>query len=72
MQTVVLSSSDGRYEVSVPVDDADMIAAVLLLLELPATEPTKLVDITERGHLRADGFVHALAAVELQEHARAS
>jgi hypothetical protein len=72
MQTVVLSSSDGRYEVSVPVDDADMIAAVLLLLELPASEPTKLVDITERGHLRADGFVHALTTAELQEHARAS
>ena len=33
-QTVGLSSSDGRFAVSVPADDAELIASMLVLLEI--------------------------------------
>ena len=36
MTTVNLSSSDGRFDVSVAADDAELIASMLMLLELPA------------------------------------
>jgi hypothetical protein len=35
MTTVNLSSSDGRFDISVPADDAELIASMLLLLEVP-------------------------------------
>jgi hypothetical protein len=35
MTTVSLSSSDGRFDVRVPADDAELIASMLLLLEVP-------------------------------------
>jgi len=34
-QIVRLSSSDGRFGVSVSADDVELIASVLLLLEMP-------------------------------------
>ena len=34
MTTVSLTSSDGRFDVSVPADDAELIASMLLLLEV--------------------------------------
>lgn len=34
-QTLALSSSDGRFDVTVAVEDIDLIASVLLLLEVP-------------------------------------
>ena len=36
MTTVNLSSSDGRFGVSVAAEDAELIASILLLLEVPA------------------------------------
>ena len=33
-QTLALASSDGRFEVTVSTDDVELVAAVLLLLEV--------------------------------------
>lgn len=48
-QAVALSSSDGRFNVAVASDDAELIASTLLLLELPrGAAPAPALDHLEQ------------------------
>ena len=49
MTIVSLTSSDGRFDVSVPADDAELIASMLLLLEVSGQSP---VHSLERARTR--------------------
>ena len=54
MQTVALSSSDGLYNVSVAGDDSELIASMLLLLEVPGRTGNRTLDqIAQRRHQRS-------------------
>ena len=44
MSIVSLSSSDGRFDVTVAADDAELIASVLLLLEVPCQSMVRNID----------------------------
>ena len=44
MTIVSLSSSDGRFDVSVPADDAELIASMLLLLEVSGQSTVQSIE----------------------------
>jgi hypothetical protein len=44
MQVVALSSSDGRYNITVAGDDSELIASMLLLLEVPGRTGDRALD----------------------------
>jgi hypothetical protein len=50
MATVYLSSSDGRFDVGIAADDAELIASMLLLLEVSSE---RLVRNIEHARVRA-------------------
>lgn len=44
MTTVNLTSSDGRFEMSVAAEDAELIASMLLLLEVPRQHAVESIE----------------------------
>jgi hypothetical protein len=55
MHTVALSSSDGRFNVSVAGDDTELIASMLLLLEVPHQAAHRALDqVSQRRQQRSD------------------
>jgi hypothetical protein len=55
-QTLALASSDGRFNVTVAGDDVELVAAVLILLEVSAGEQLAVLSShasTERDARRA-------------------
>jgi hypothetical protein len=47
-QTLALASSDGRFNVTVAGDDIELVAAVLLLLEVQCSKEAEVALVSHR------------------------
>lgn len=63
MHTVALSSSDGQFNISVSGDDTELIASMLLLMEIPReVADITLDDVAQRRFQRRHNTPTTLAA----------